>query len=82
MSEPMRGGGVDGAIREIISAMSALNMPPQANTEASQDAFYLSERDHWAKHAYEHLVAAVDCLQGECALSSDADPGDAQEDGC
>ncbi len=44
-----------GATMEIISAMSSLNMDPLPIEGATG---YLSETDHWAKHAMEHLHQA------------------------
>jgi hypothetical protein len=52
-----------GARSEVVAAMSALNMEPRP-LEAPEGDF-LSERDHWAKHAVEHLRAAMAQLSGE-----------------
>ncbi len=49
------------AISELISAQSALNMEPSPQ---DADGPYLSDRDKWAAHAYEHIAAAIDVLSG------------------
>ncbi len=51
-----------GAVSEIISAMSALNMEPNPLPIAEQTGRYLSETDGWAKHAMEHLQEACNQL--------------------
>lgn len=51
---------VQSALNEVVSAMSALNMEPRPLDKPEGD--YLSERDAWAKHAMEHLRAAVQLL--------------------
>ena len=64
MSEPFRLHGdnpIHSAMLEIISAMSALNMPPEPL--AKPEGEYLSETDVWAKHAMEHLNAACEHLR-------------------
>lgn len=50
----------NGVANEIVSAMSALNMPAQPIKDPSPEAFYLSETDAWANHAMEHLRAACE----------------------
>ena len=45
---------------EVISAQSALNMPPAPMAEPQGE--FLSESDVWAAHAYEHLQAAFRLL--------------------
>jgi len=52
---------VNGAVGEIISAMSSLNMEPKPMDKPEGD--YLSETDFWAYHAMEHLRAAIDLLR-------------------
>lgn len=49
-----------GAMSEIVSGQSALNMPAEAikNPKGS----YLSDTDAWANHAYEHFHAALELL--------------------
>lgn len=59
---------INGAVNEIISAQSALNMPPKLVPGTPQEwpdgrPPFLSEADEWAKHAYEHLNAAIDLLR-------------------
>lgn len=49
-----------GALCEIISAQSSLNMYP-APIEGPPRR-YLSESDEWAQHAMEHLHAAFDLI--------------------
>jgi len=48
--------------REIRSAISALMMAPEAIKGAENEEF-LADRDVWAKHAVEHLNAALKLLQ-------------------
>ena len=48
---------------ELISAMSALNMETTPIEDVPEDAFYLSETDAMAKHAYEHMHAAYKLAQ-------------------
>jgi hypothetical protein len=47
---------------EIYSAISALMMPPEA-IEGAENEEFLADRDVWAKHAVEHLYAALKLLQ-------------------
>ena len=60
---------IHGAIGELISGKSALNMEPkQIPTEeleklrAEKGVVFLSESDIWTRHAYEHFNAASDFL--------------------
>lgn len=53
-----------GALNEVTSAMSSLNMKPEPIPEVSNEA-YLSESDKWAQHAMEHLQAAFEYLAKE-----------------
>lgn len=55
---------INGAMCEVVSAMSALNMEPNPLTETGDPDSngYLSEVDGWAKHAMEHLNAAAALL--------------------
>jgi hypothetical protein len=50
---------LQGALQELISAMSALNMEPEPIPGATG---FLSETDAWAQHAMGHLVAVADLL--------------------
>lgn len=45
--------------RELISAMSALNMEPDPIKPDNEDDFYLSQVDAWAKHSMEHMKQAM-----------------------
>jgi hypothetical protein len=54
-----------GAVLEIISAMSALNMEPLPLKDADPEAIFLSDTDHWVNHSMDHLHRAVELLQGE-----------------
>lgn len=47
---------LQGILMEITHVMSSLNMTPRPIEGSTEDA-YLSESDHWAKHAYEHAEA-------------------------
>lgn len=67
---------LQGAAHEIISAMSALNMEPEP-LEVPEGA-YLSERDRWAKHAMEHLRAALELLQRAGVVGLRAQAGHAR----
>ena len=54
---------LQGILQEIISAQSALNMPPKPIEGKNDDGVeYLSNIDVWAEHAYNHLSAAVEIL--------------------
>lgn len=59
---------IQGAMNELVSAMSALNMeadpviPPPVR-EPNSRPVYLSESDNWAKHAMEHMHAVFELLQ-------------------
>ena len=60
MSEPLtHTDPLHGIASEIISAMSALNMPPDPMETPKGE--YLSERDNMVRHAMEHLKAAMEC---------------------
>lgn len=58
---------LQGALNELVSAMSALNMkadpvnPPPVR-EPNSRPVYLSESDNVAKHAMEHLHAVFDLI--------------------
>ena len=56
---------LSGAIAELISAMSALNMHPEPlpADEVKQDTGYLADSDKWAAHSMEHIGAAIDLIQ-------------------
>lgn len=58
MSEPRNRN----ARLEIHSAISALHMEPEV-IEGAENEQFLADRDVWAKHAVEHLRAALDLLQ-------------------
>jgi hypothetical protein len=64
MSEPRTRSKdkIAGAIQEVVSAMSALNMPPEKRKPTNTEAEYLSEVDAWAFHSYQHLKAAFQYL--------------------
>jgi len=47
---------------EIHSAISALMMAPEA-IEGAENEEFLADRDVWAKHAVEHMHAALKLLQ-------------------
>lgn len=52
---------LEGVAREILGAMSALNMEPEPLDPPT--GVYLSSRDKWANHALRHLEAAFDLLK-------------------
>ena len=52
---------LDGAIVEIISGMSALNMEPRPLEKP--EGTFLSETDHWVKHSMEHFRQAVELIR-------------------
>lgn len=64
MSAPMPHDSdkLQGALCEVVSAMSALNMEPDPLKEPIGRGFYLSERDGWAAHCMEHLHAVFELL--------------------
>lgn len=49
-----------GATLEIVSAISALNMPDDVENPEGE---YLSEKYKWAIHAMTHLEAALQLLR-------------------
>ena len=49
---------ISSVYREIISAESSLNMPPDPIAAEDDEHYYLSQLDGWAKHAIEHLHQA------------------------
>ena len=51
---------IRGAMSEIVSAQSALNMPARAIAEPRGE--YLADTDEWAAHAMEHLRQAFQYL--------------------
>lgn len=55
---------IQGALSELVSAMSALNMEPDPLPIPADDRpyHYLSEVDGWAKHAMEHMHAVFELL--------------------
>lgn len=72
MSEPNRDAAdaLRGAMSELVSAQSALNMVPDPIIVADKPdggPIYLSECDSWAAHSYEHITAAFDLLMRACA---------------
>lgn len=64
MSEPKNDyeDKVHGAISELISAESALNMEPKPLPLPPKDATFLSETDYWVKHAMDHIHQAISLL--------------------
>jgi len=70
MSEPLvfqpdsHDNPIQSAMNEIVSAISALNMEP--DPLPVPEGKYLSEVDGWAKHAVEHLQAAIQTLNHAC----------------
>jgi len=54
---------IQGAVYELISAMSALNMEPSPIDNPGKNAIYLSETDAMAKHSMEHMNAAMACTR-------------------
>lgn len=50
-----------GAIQELTSAMSALNMPAEPMEGAGADGF-LVDNDATAKHAHDHMSQAMQYL--------------------
>jgi len=70
MSEPKThySDKLQGAISELVSAMSALNMHPDHIPRSEtvdgilEERRYLSQSDRWAKHCYEHLHAVFALL--------------------
>lgn len=57
---------LDGAISELISAMSALNMEPDPVVPADPppgQPLFLVDVDAWAKHAETHMHAAVQAIR-------------------
>jgi hypothetical protein len=67
MSEPdlSNEAPLQGAVHELISGMSALNMQPCPIEPVPEGAVYLSERDYYVKHAMEHFSAAARYLGKE-----------------
>jgi len=53
---------IQGAMCEVISAMSSLNMAPQPMKHDPKD-FYLSQTDARASHAMEHMQAVCELLR-------------------
>ncbi len=62
MSAPVIGGTLHAIRSELISAGSALHMPPEPITNPEKDAIFLDELDHNAKHVREHLNGVHRCL--------------------
>jgi len=60
MSNPVVPKTINQAIGELIGAQSALNMVPSPIENPQGE--YLSDRDEWAKHAYEHISAVIQGL--------------------
>lgn len=50
------------ALEEVASAISALYMEPEA-IPGTEDEIFLGDKDVWAKHAIEHLQAAMELLR-------------------
>lgn len=56
---------IQGALNELVSAISALNMPPEPieNVEPNEyRPLYLSETDGMVQHAMEHISATLKLL--------------------
>lgn len=72
MSEPFKNYGksivdkLNGAINELISASSALNMPanPMKPAEGLEYPFntYLSQTDYWVNHSILHIREAINLI--------------------
>jgi hypothetical protein len=67
MSEPRKNyeDPIHGAVSEIVSAESALNMEPRPKenmTEKEKERGWLLDKDHWVDHAMEHLHATFKLL--------------------
>jgi len=66
MSKPFdyKSDFINGAMLEIISGRSALNMPPEPIPEEDQEPNngYLSETDGMVKHSMEHFCQAYSLL--------------------
>ena len=72
MCKPFTGNEdpIHGAVCEITSAMSALNMAPRPKAPEEQTEFekqrrWLPDVDHWVDHSFDHLHQAVRYLQGQ-----------------
>lgn len=59
MSKPFKGytDPIVGALNELVSGMSSLNMPPEA-IKGAENKFYISDKDVNVKHAMEHFQEA------------------------
>lgn len=57
---------VAGAIIELMSAESALNMHPSPIAEPQGE--YLSDTDQWVAHAYQHIRAAIELVCRACDI--------------
>lgn len=53
---------ISGAMSELMSAMSALNMLPEPIPAPEESLGFVSETDAWAKHSMEHMKAVWECL--------------------
>jgi len=53
---------ISGIFQELIAAKSSLNMEPEPIAPENEGDFYLSQTDNWAKHAYNHIDAALKIL--------------------
>lgn len=53
---------IQGAMLELISAQSSLNMAPEP-MEHKPEEFYLSQVDYWAAHSMEHMQAVFKYLR-------------------
>jgi hypothetical protein len=64
MSEPRKHGDnkIQGALCEVASAMSALNMEPDPLKAPLGRGYYLSELDGWAAHCIDHLHVVFEYL--------------------
>jgi len=61
---------LQGALNELVSAMSALNMPPEplAVPPEARSPVFLTQCDGWVKHSYEHLHATFVLINEGCQL--------------
>jgi hypothetical protein len=56
------GTTINHAVNELISAMSSLNTYPDC-TDTLDSNKYITDQVYAAKHAYEHIAAAITTLE-------------------